>query len=31
VTGPITEKGVIKVAAFDRKGRPGLVATIDRR
>ncbi|MFC5549347.1 family 20 glycosylhydrolase [Massilia aerilata] len=31
VTGPITERGLIKVAAFDRKGRPGLVASIDRR
>jgi hexosaminidase len=31
VTGPITERGLIKVAAFDRKGRPGLTASIDRR
>jgi hexosaminidase len=31
VTGPIMERGVIKVAAFDRKGRSGLVASIDRR
>jgi hexosaminidase len=31
VTGPIPERGLIKVAAFDRKGRPGLVASIDRR
>lgn len=31
VTGPIAEKGLIKVAAFDRTGRPGLVASVDRR
>ncbi len=31
VTGPITETGVIRVAAFDRNGRRGLVAGIDRR
>jgi hexosaminidase len=31
VTGPITEKAVIKVAAFDRNGRRGLIASIDRR
>jgi hexosaminidase len=31
VTGPITERGLIQVAAFDRNGRPGLVARIDRR
>jgi hexosaminidase len=31
VTGPIMERGVIKVAAFDRNGRRGLVASIDRR
>lgn len=31
VTGPIAERGVIQVAAFDRNGRPGLVARIDRR
>jgi hexosaminidase len=31
VTGPIQERGAIKVAAFDRKGRKGLVASIDRR
>jgi hexosaminidase len=31
VTGPITERGLIKVAAFDRNGRRGLVASIDRR
>jgi hexosaminidase len=31
VTGPITERGLIKVAAFDRNGRAGLVASIDRR
>ncbi|WP_230027382.1 family 20 glycosylhydrolase [Massilia sp. Bi118] len=31
VTGPIAEHGLIKVAAFDRSGRPGLVASIDRR
>jgi hexosaminidase len=31
VQGPIAERGLIKVAAFDRKGRKGLVASIDRR
>jgi hexosaminidase len=31
VTGPIMDRGVIKVAAFDRTGRRGLVASIDRR
>jgi hexosaminidase len=31
VAGPIMERGLIQVAAFDRKGRRGLVATIDRR
>ena len=31
VTGPITERGLIQVAAFDRNGRPGLVARIERR
>ena len=31
VTGPIAERGLIQVAAFDRNGRPGLVARIDRR
>jgi hexosaminidase len=31
VTGPITERGLLKVAAFDRNGRRGLVASIDRR
>ena len=30
VTGPIAERGVIKVAAFDRRGRRGLVASIER-
>jgi hexosaminidase len=30
VTGPIQERGTIKVAAFDRKGRKGLTASIDR-
>ena len=30
VTGPIAEPGPIRVAAFDRKGRRGLVAGIDR-
>jgi hexosaminidase len=29
VTGAIEEKGVIQVAAFDRNGRPGVVARID--
>jgi hexosaminidase len=31
VTGPITERGLIRVAAFDRNGRRGLVASVDRR
>jgi hexosaminidase len=31
VTGPIMDRGVIKAAAFDRTGRRGLVASIDRR
>ena len=31
VTGPIVERGLIQVAAFDRNGRPGLVARLDRR
>jgi hexosaminidase len=31
VDGPIIERGLIQVAAFDRNGRRGLVATIDRR
>jgi hexosaminidase len=31
VDGPIAERGLIKVAAFDRNGRRGLVASIDRR
>jgi len=31
VTGPIVERGLVKVAAFDRTGRRGLVASIDRR
>jgi hexosaminidase len=31
VTGPIAERGLIKVAGFDRNGRPGQVASIDRR
>ncbi|WP_229411097.1 MULTISPECIES: family 20 glycosylhydrolase [unclassified Massilia] len=31
VTGPIGERGMIRVAAFDRNGRRGLVASIDRR
>jgi hexosaminidase len=31
VTGPIEERGLIKVAAFGRNGRRGLVASIDRR
>ena len=30
VTGPITERGTIKVAAFDRNGRRGLVASVER-
>ncbi len=30
VTGPITESGVIKVAAFDRNGRAGLAASVER-
>jgi len=31
VDGPIEERGLIKVAAFGRNGRRGLVASIDRR
>jgi hexosaminidase len=31
VTGPITAKGVIQAAAFDRTGRAGLVARIVNR
>lgn len=31
VDGPILERGLIKVAAFARNGRRGLVASIDRR
>lgn len=31
VTGPIAERGTIQVAAFDRNGRRGLVARIERR
>jgi hexosaminidase len=31
VTGPIMEKGVIQVAAFDRNGRAGLVARVESR
>ncbi|QCP14432.1 beta-hexosaminidase [Pseudoduganella umbonata] len=31
VTGPIAERGLIKVAAFDRNGRPGVVASVDNR
>ena len=31
VTGPIAEKGVIQVAAFDRNGRAGLVARVENR
>ncbi|GGY67167.1 family 20 glycosylhydrolase [Pseudoduganella albidiflava] len=31
VTGPIAERGLIKVAAFDRNGRPGLVASVENR
>jgi hexosaminidase len=31
VTGPIRERGVIQVAAFDRNGRSGLVARIEHR
>lgn len=31
VTGPIAERGLIKVAAFDRNGRAGVVASVDRR
>lgn len=31
VTGPITARGPIQVAAFDRNGRRGLVATLERR
>ena len=31
VTGPITERGVIQAAAFDRNGRSGMVARLERR
>jgi hexosaminidase len=31
VTGPIAARGTVKAAAFDRNGRRGLVATIERR
>jgi hexosaminidase len=31
VTGPIAERGTIRVAAFDRKGRRGAVASIEAR
>jgi hexosaminidase len=31
VTGPIMERGMIRVAAFGRNGRRGLVAAIERR
>ncbi|MEH6435868.1 family 20 glycosylhydrolase [Massilia sp. DD77] len=31
VTGPIAERGTIRVAAFDRKGRRGPVASIESR
>jgi len=31
VTGPILERGTIRVAAFDRNGRSGAVATIESR
>jgi hexosaminidase len=31
VTGPIAEKGIIQVAAFDRNGRAGLVARVENR
>ena len=31
VTGPIVERGMIRVAAFDRKGRSGAVAAIESR
>lgn len=31
VTGPITERGVIQVAAFDRNGRSGVVARVEHR
>ena len=31
VDGPISERGVIQVAAFDRNGRAGLVSRIERR
>jgi hexosaminidase len=31
VTGPISERGVIQAAAFDRNGRSGLVARIEHR
>jgi hexosaminidase len=30
VTGPIPERGTIKAAAFDRNGRRGLVASVER-
>jgi hexosaminidase len=30
VDGPITDRGMIKVAAFDRNGRRGLVASVNR-
>ena len=29
VIGPIAERGLIRVAAFDRNGRPGVVASVD--
>jgi len=31
VDGPITGRGLVKAAAFDRNGRRGLIATLDRR
>ena len=31
VEGPIAERGIIQVAAFDRNGRAGAVARIERR
>jgi hexosaminidase len=31
VTGPITEKGVIQVAAFGRNGNSSLVARLEHR
>ena len=31
VSGPIAERGLIQVAAFDRNGRRGLVASVERR